>query len=76
MFVILEVLQFSACISCDFCDLQVLNFFLTLGKAWLHVNTGESAQKLISDVFQLHRVLHGPVRTSLLLLVTPVERSF
>lgn len=38
--------------------------------------TGESTQKLISDVFQLHRVLHGPVRTSLLLLVTLVERSF
>lgn len=34
------------------------------------------AQKLIRDVSQLHSVLHGRVRTSLLLLVTPVERSF
>lgn len=37
LFGMLDVLEFSAGISSDFCVLQVLNFFLTLCKAWLRV---------------------------------------
>lgn len=36
-FVMLDVLEFSAGISGDFCVLQVLNFFFALCKAWLRV---------------------------------------
>lgn len=38
MFVILDVLEFSAGISCDFLCLAGFELFLTLCKAWLHIN--------------------------------------
>lgn len=68
------------CIQCwRFCNiymLQVLSFVLhSLKHAHMWIAC-QFAQKLICDVSQLHSVLHGRVRTSLLLLVTPVERSF